>query len=350
MDAQRRDLMLRGDANDLFSHMALWGLVRICTNEGIAGIRGYWTDEPEPKPVLSTITSSPEEIAQKVKEHASARAAGGSWLHEVFVPRPGSNPVALMAPRTATPELSEWNHLEDLSNAVRDNMPSDLDRELILGLGYRSWWAREANGDIRADKGCSVWEMRTRNKGTDFVADRLLPLAHDISKWSVDKIWAGLTGKEVDDSTGGNKPTSRTATGFRLPGPVDSARAWCALWALSLFPVLPHPVEGGRSPAFVPLTGRGNIRRLLLFPVPTDPTSVERIAMLARSKALVEAATVPPTGPDPESALHRKLMLASAQRWLRNHGLRGVMQFPVQIVGSTSAPERQTLAGSFVAS
>lgn len=352
MNTQTKQFVLAGDVTDLFSHMALWGLARICVEMGVEGVRCWWTDEPEPRAVMSVAEAGGSDIARVVRQHAAMRAADGSWLHQVFAvnpDQPGAR-VALLAPRTAVPTSDEsWRHLEATSLAARDGLPSDIDAELLLGLGYRSWWAVEANGSIRADKGCSAWEMRTRNKGTDVVADRLLPLARDVAGWPEEKIWAGLSGEALDDSVGGNKAESRTSTGFRLPGPVDSARAWCALWALSLFPVLADTRNGGRSPAYLPLVRGGGARHLLLVPVVTTGTSVERLAMLTRSKGLVDAADGgrrPARGADGEEA--QLLMRRAARARLRSLGVLGIMQFPVRVVGSASAPERQALAGSFV--
>ncbi|MBK8462454.1 MAG: hypothetical protein IPL36_05315 [Nigerium sp.] len=81
----------------------------------------------------------------------------------------------------------------------------------------------------------------------------------------------------------------------------------------------------------------------------TAGTSVERMAMLVRSKALVDAAegerrTVRGVDDQEKRLLARK----SARARLRSQGVLGLMQFPVRVVGSASAPERQALAGSFV--
>lgn len=357
MNARTTHFVLAGEVTDLFSHMALWGLARICADMGLSGIRCWWTNEPQPRAMVSLAGATEADIAQAVRRHAAIRASDQSWLHRVFTvtvdhTKQKKSTVALLAPRTAVPEKDDrasWHQLEDESVAARDGLPSDIDAELLIGLGYRSWWAVEANGAVRADKGCSAWEMRTRNQGTDFVADRLLPLAVAVAAWPEGKVWAGLTGVDVDDSTAPNKSESRTSTGFRLPGPVDSARAWCALWGLSLFPVMVDSRNGSTSPAYLPLAPGGNARHLLLVPVVTTGTSVARLAMLARSRDLVAAADAQRRpSRTPEDASTHPLAKQSARSRLHGKGVLGMMQFPVQVVGSASAPERQTLAGSFV--
>jgi CRISPR-associated protein Csb3 len=44
----------------------------------------------------------------------------------------------------------------------------------------------------------------------------------------------------------------------------------------------------------------------------------------------------------------RGLVGRSARDWLRDRGVDGVMRFPIEVVGSTSAPERRALLGSVV--
>lgn len=352
MGGQTTRFTLAGEVTDLFSHMALWGLARICTDMGLTEVRCWWTDEPEPRATLSVADADTTEVAQAVQGHAELRAAEGSWLRETFSldPEAPEATIGLLAPRTAAPrDGDQWSRLDDACLAARDCLQSDLDTELLLGLGYRSWWAVDRNGNMRADRGCSVWEMRTRNRGTDLVADRLLPLARHVAGWSSEKIWDGLSGANMDDSTSGGKSDSRSSTGFRLPGPVDSARAWCALWALSLFPVIADSQRGGASPAYLPLAGGESARHLLLVPVTTAPTSVPRMAALTRSRWLVDAVDSGhrrTRGPQDLNDIQRNRRAARAR--LRGRGVLGIMQFPVRVVGSASAPERQTLAGSFV--
>lgn len=338
MTASVISIRLQGNVLDLFSHMILWGLAEICADAGLTGARGHWTDDPSPVPVLTVQAEIPEEVARAVHAHATRRAAEGSWLRSVAHPDPSkAGTVATFAPRSAMPvSAGAWQALDQRMEGERRSLPSPLDGRLLQGLGYRSWWVIR-DKKMRTDLGCSPWEMRTRNKGTDVVADRLLPLAAAVSTWSEEKILQGLTGAAMDDVVGKNAADSRSATGFRLPGPVDSARAWCALWGLSFLPVLPSLGAGATAPAFVHKSALEDTdQSQLLIVVPAKPMPIARFAQLQRSASLI--ATVKAPSSDPGARL-------SALTWLRARGASTVLRFPVRVVGSTSAPERQALSG-----
>jgi CRISPR-associated protein Csb3 len=350
MNAETTQLRLAGSPEDLFSHMVLWGVAAICADAGISGIRGRWSSDRTPVPVLHA-TASAEEIANAVQRHVLNRSVEGSWLKEEFELRDGRRSpsyVATMAPRTAAPaSAAEWRRLDADTARVGADLPSALDEQLIAGLGYRSWWVMEGKG-MRPDRGCSQWEMRTRNKGTDMVRDRLRPLAAEVSGWSPEKILAGLVGESTDDAVGKGSLDSRSATGFRLPGPVDNARAWCALWALSLLPVIPQLRGGGRDPAVAPRRSvAGSDLHHLLMVVPAEPMPLARFVRLQNSAQLVVAAqdSAEPDGTVPlDIAAQRR----ASQRWLAERGATRLLRFPVRYVGSASAPERQTLTGTAV--
>lgn len=339
-------LDMAGSAFDLFNHMALWGLAAICADAGIQGVRGSWTDGRVTNAVLWSAADG-REVAQAVIAHAQRRAEPGSWLTETFDVSSTAKPsvVATMAPRTASPTSDErWGDLDAEAHRIENALPSALDEALLAGLGYRAWWVYEGR-NRRPDRGCSVWEMRTRNKGTDVVADRLLPLAREVASWSGEKVLAGLEGTESDDVVGGNAATSRSATGFRLPGPADNARAWCALWGLSLLPVMPALRHGGHTPAWAPRhsVSSSPLHHLLMV-VPDQPMPPARFARLQASSQLVTAATDMADRNTPRPLPERRLALS----WLRERGAGVVLRFPVQYVGSASAPERQALAGERV--
>lgn len=333
-------LALVGRIDDLFSHMALWGLAAICEDEGLAGVRGHWTDSAEPRPVLHCTGASALGIAEAVRRHAAARAARGSWMwaeSPVDPSKPGST-VSTLAPRTAAPVSPEaWHALDADQERAMGSLPSLIDERLVQGLGYRSWWMTESNGKIRQDHGTAAWEMRTRNKGMDVVRDRLRLLAVAVAAWPPEKVLSGLIGEASDDEIGHNKEDSRSATGFRRPGPVDNVRAWCALWALSALGVTPNRRDGGTSPAFITrraVLGEG--RHQLLIAVPSAPLPLARFRTLQRSAQLVRSAST--------------AELASGERgralaWLRNRGADAILRFPVEVSGSASAPERQAMHG-----
>lgn len=337
----RENIMLAGDFKTLLSHMVLWGLAAICEEAELPGVRGAWSDEAAPRPLLHT-DAAPEAVAEAVIDHATRCAQDDSWLRRaVSVSADGKTEVALAAPRTAAPATPEiWAAVAAEHLELLDGLASQLDRQLQLGFGYRSWWAVERSGTIRADFGCNAWEMRTRNRGTDVVKDRLLPLAEEVSTWSVGDIVTGLCGTTVNDAVGENKPASRSGTGFCLPGPVDNARAWCALWGLSMLPVIAHRFRGAISPAAltaqdVPTQSR---RHLVMFGSPRPMTPARARAIL-RSSALVQASA-------PESIGAGEF--TKAVGWCRSHGVDLAVRFPIDVVGSTTSPERRALHGQVV--
>ena len=341
MSSARKTLHLAGSPEDLFSHMVLWGLAAICEDAGLEEVRGSWSTDLPTHPILH-VRADPEDVAEAVLAHARLRAAEDSWLRETFALRDGAKPttIATMAPRTAYPTTqAAWQELTDAQDQVTRRLPSALDARLIAGLGVRAWWRWEGTSQ-RPDRGCNQWEMRTRNRGMDVVKDRLLPLASEVQGWSVQAVLDGLRGDAVNDAVGKNAATSRTATGFRLPGPVDNARAWCALWGLSLLPVLPRRDSGGHSPAWVRRADVEDAQQnQLLMVVPSRPLGTARVSALLNSKQLLTAA---------QSARYTPAERDSALRWLGKRGAHLVMAFPVRVGGSASAPERQALSGKLV--
>lgn len=331
-------LQIDGEIDDLFSHMTLLGLAAILEDAGVPGVRLWW-DEDE-RAVLSGGGLTALSAAELIHTHASERSSAESWLHDRFTFSNGkkSTTVSTVAPRTASPEQPEdWQRLEAAREASLDKMTALLDHRLLAGLGYRSWWYYRGK-EQRADVGANIWEMRTRNRGTEFVADRLLPIANVVASWSVDDVWRGILGEKIDDTHGKNSLDSRTPTGLSLPRPVDNARAWCALWALSLLPVA-HLVDPSAAyPAYVPRRGvREDELHQLIMPVPNKPTSLSRMRAMLRSSQLITA-----VADREESSLLKR---QAAWEWMQQQGAAAILRFPVRYVGSTSAPERQALSG-----
>ncbi|WP_246958045.1 hypothetical protein [Brachybacterium sp. Marseille-Q7125] len=342
MNTTTQPLRLAGDIDVLLSHMVLWGLAAICEDTGERVVRAGWSDDADPRPQLRMSGDGTDRVGEIVREHAARHAAEGSWLHQkISVAANGSGEVALGAPRTAPPANEEvWGRVDAAHRAMLDALPTRLDQRMQPGLGYRSWWATGPTGKIRADKGCNDWEMRTRNRGSDVVTHRLLPLAQEVSSWEPSRIMGGLLGETVDDRVGKNVADSRSGTGFALPGPVDNARAWCALWGLTLVPVLPQAITGGRSPATL---SRGDVpgaarRHLVMFASP-------RLLSVARARTVLRSSHLPKAAvPEAEDAAGR----AEAIAWCRAQGIEVVLRFPVNITGSKTFPERQALRGKAV--
>ena len=334
-------IVLDGDIQVLLSHMVLWGLAAICEDMELPGILASWSDTPTPQPILH-VDASKDDVAQAVIDHATRSADHDSWLSKTTcVSADGKRAVALAAPRTAAPANDEiWRRVDEEHCALLDDLESRLDQRLLLGFGYRSWWAVERSGKIRADFGCNAWEMRTRNNGTDVVKDRLLPLAREVQAWSISEVLDGLTGTRLNDVVGKNDAMSHTGTGFCLPQPVDNARAWCALWGLANLPVMAHTSRGVVSPALLSasdIPGQ-NRRHLVMF-------GSRRPMTLARARAILRSSQLPQASA-PESVDAGQFRRAVG--WCRAHGVDIAIRFPVDVVGSASAPERRALHGQVV--
>lgn len=334
-----KTLIIDGEIDDLFSHMTLLGLASIVEDAGVPSVRVWW--DAEERPVISgAFDGGVGEVAEIVHAHVAAHVAPTSWLRDRFSFKngPKSITVSTTAPRTTAPvDPLDWQRLDDRRQGALDAMSSALDHRLVQGLGYRSWWYHRGK-DMRADIGANIWEMRTRNKGTEFIADRLLPLGEVLAEWPVDEIRSGLLGETLNDSHGKNKLDSRTPTGFSTPRPVDNARAWCALWALSMVPVVHLANPSGAYPAYLARdkVGVGSPHQLLM-PVPDTPVSLARMRALLRSEQLIVAVD---SGAE-SSTLRRQ----AAWTWLHQQGAAALVRFPVRYVGSASAPERQALSG-----
>ncbi|WP_054952022.1 hypothetical protein [Flaviflexus massiliensis] len=338
-----KTLQIAGSIDDLFSHMALLGLSSILEDAKIGPIKLWWDDDEKPN-IQIPDTVDIMGISSIVRLHAESRSLDDSWIKETFTIQQDrkQSTISLLGPRTASPVTSrDWEALESKREASLDKIPNHIDLRLIQGLGYRSWWHRVGN-TTRADAGSNIWEMRTRNRGTEFLPDRLLPVAKVIADRTDEEIASGLQGLTTVDEHGGNAVDSRTPTGFSLPRPVDNALAWCALWGLSFAPV-PFKWDPSRSyPAYLPKDSvkAGKEQHQLLMPVVNTPVFPARMRTLLRSQQLIAVADDrPKTAPVDQQV---------AWQWLQDHGVAAVIRFPVRYVGSTSAPERQALSGQRV--
>jgi CRISPR-associated protein Csb3 len=204
---------------------------------------------------------------------------------------------------------------------------------MIGALGEQAYW--RVNGTARPDEGASRWEMKTRNKGEEFVGNRMEPLANAVAARNTDAILSGLTGATTCDEVGRNSPDSRSPTGFASPGPLDNALAWCALWGISQFPVVHHTDRQSATAAtYVP--DRRTHPTFVYLPVPTRGIKLSRLRSILASDELATAA----------SASSDVIRVEASRKWLENRGIRAVMRFPVFVSSNQNAPERWILTGS----
>jgi CRISPR-associated protein Csb3 len=332
----------RSEPRLLLCHLAFYGLAAILENAGHDDLRLSWTPGMAPRPVLSGEGLDPERLGQAVHEHATVRAAKGAWPSERAVV--GGKPRGLMSPRLSTLIDAEWEGFQARRHAVLDSLTAagdGLDLRLIAALGEPSYWRANRKGERLQDDGASRLEMQPRNQGSEWVANRLHPIAQAVADRTVDGVVAGLTGKATVDEVGANRPDSRSATGFGPPGPVDNAVVWCALWGISQFPIAQRLAGAATTTGHVGRTGAG----WFYLPVWTGSWRPARLRTVLASKPLRQYAA---SGLPDETAATAPLVADPARLWLSARSVSAVIRFPVRRFGSDSAPERRAQLGEIL--
>lgn len=325
------DIKLGGGKEILLSHMSLLGAASILDEAlGAGSVLCRWTDEADAVAMLRVDAASEEQVGEILREHAARHAQGDiPWMH-------ARHPVlqSHFATRAKAPASHEaWEEFLGQRVAVSDSLRG-LESEMTLGLGERAWWLADSK-TLRPDHGASPWEMRTRNKGMEVVVDALLPLARAVAGRDPKKILDGLTGSVLDDEPAKNKSDSRTSQGLGPIGPTDAARAWCGMWGIASFPIWHRPTDRSIAPAAVPR--RRDSRAKLLMAVPTQWVTVPRWQAVLRSESLSIL------GRRDTASAEDRLKASAAHRGLVEHGFKLMLEFPVNVTGSTSAPERRAM-------
>ena len=289
-------------------------------------------------------------VAAAVHRHALKEVASDSWVQADLEGEPWNGKSAVFSPRIASPTAKDsqkqspstetiearWRLLQSsrhdgIAQELRLS-DSSVGVELIGALGEPAYWrfADVKQKEQRPDEGANRWEMKTRNRGEDFVHDRLRSLAKIVSDRNVVAVREGLLGAELRDEAykGKRSEESRTPTGFTKPQFTDSALAWCALWGIALFPVV-HRLTGPSVTAGALPLGRFTPKELVI------PVLVGQYS-LARWRVLIVSAQT-----------HRVFSKESgtARAWLTAHGVRAVIRFPVFVSDNSSAPERYLRSG-----
>jgi CRISPR-associated protein Csb3 len=348
-------ITLRGCAPELLlSHMALYGLAAILETEGISGLAVAWSEGAVMRPYVSAPGLTPEYAASLVGSHARRAHAAESWLHESI--KLGDKSRALMSPRLSSfgENKVTWEQVQRSRQSVIDQLTETqrwLDLRFIASLGEPCYWLRDQQGRIQQDSGASRLEMQPRNQGSEFVGNRLLNVAAAIAARDEAAILAGLLGDTVNDEAGKNAADSRTATGFAQLGPVDNAVAWCALWGISQLPL------AMRTRSTAATSGHVGFRRSEWFyaPIWHAEWRPARIRSVLASQQ-VKTAAAEGLGFDgkhardaarggPRGSMYSAGEVAVAQRWLWEHGIVGLVRFPVRRFGSDNAPERRAMGG-----
>lgn len=338
-----------GDVTSALTHFAQLGLADILDEELGCRVRFGWTDAPTPVAFVDAGEVTANRIGEAVANHASRAARSESWLRAAVdhCGRPGT---AAFSPRIKPASSDEeWRSLQRVRHEYLDILLDDGrdgDLRFLGALGEPAYWRVENGKERRPDHGASRWEMKTRNKGEEFVGQRLLPLAEVMASRSVEQIVAGLTGADRRDELGRDKPESRTSTGFTQPGPTDSALAWCALWGIGNFP-LAHRVNAvSVTPgAFPPDVLHP---RYMFLPIIVGAVTAARMRSVIVSSQL---SVVGSFGLDDLSGERHGLAalnIESARQWLIRRRVGAIARFRILKTGSASAPERQVLGGELL--
>lgn len=335
-------VVLGGSFTSALTHFAGFGAAAILEDAGYRDLRLSWSDEEIPALTLSGVEAT--QAAAEVLRHAADHARETSWVQQITTvdKKAKEVEVGLFSPRIAAPETrTAWQrHSEERWRALDATQNRGwLDSMWLQAIGQPADW-QFGNRDPQYDAGASRWEMKTRNRGEDFVRNRLSRLAREVAERTSTEALDGLTGRSLSDYSGGGA-NSRTGTGFAPPGPVDDVQAWCALWGISMFRLY----QQNRGVAVTP--GAWPLHRVhpssMVLPMMTLPMSPAKIRRILRSRSFAVAAF----GRSDGAADGAELEIAASVEQLRQAQIRGLVRFPIRKAGSASAPERMVLSGTF---
>jgi CRISPR-associated protein Csb3 len=343
------DFVLAGaDPHMMLSHLALCGLAAIVEEEGLGDIRLSWTPGMGSRPVLSAEDATAETIGAAVQRHAARLDDPGSWLKQQLS---ATETGALMSPRISViPDLDGWHSMQNRRHDVLDQLTASratLDLRLVAALGEPSYWRRNQKGDRLQDDGASRLDMQPRNRGMEFVGNRLRPLAAAVSARTPAQISNGLSGRSTRDEIGKDDTQSRTPTGLADPGPTDNALAWCALWGISQFPVAFRRNDFALTSAHI---GRGTAGFYAL-PVWSGRWRTARYRSVVAAGHIIRFAAGGLTSTDLGRKTDPDDIVAvdtAAREWLNVRGVTSVVRFEVRRFGSASAPERRAARGTIL--
>jgi CRISPR-associated protein Csb3 len=320
------------DASILFHHMAFYGLADILDTAGVADLLLSWDND---KPLLVGDELSPERVDDALRTHILGRRR---WVDAIT----GPEQRAVMSPRLAVfKNRDAWQKHQNERESILDELTDQhawQDLGYLAALGEPCYWRRTPRGDPLQDDAASRLEMQPRNRGSEFVGNRLRPLTAKLLARRPGQIAAGLAGNSVIDELGG-KPDSVSATGLATPGPVDNALLWCALWGIGQFPTTLRTTRTAITSGHL-----GRTRREWFYvPVWDRSWRPARLRSILASNQLARAAAqgLPQTGID-------AVGVRAAATWLAARGVAGVMRFPIGRFGSDNAPERRALRGEVI--
>lgn len=334
------------------SHFALYGLALLCDEQWPGEVRIRWTNERDSKGELFVPNANEAEVSDLLLGYAEKLSEPDAWpqIRKLYGGKKGRVERAPFSPRFQPIDhvayTDDWSEHQAIRLRTLDACIQTADfvsLQWIVGLGEAAYWRCDLKNK-RPDEGASRWEMKTRNRGEEFVKNRLSPMVKELSTWTNARVLNGITGRCIDDALGKQKPDSRTSTGLTSPAPTDVALAFAGLIGIALFP-LAHNTSGLSITPCAWRTSDLHPRNIVL-PIPTEPLSLGRMRNILTSEAM--ATMVERYGSETLNADTSEtfdVTVDASASWLCARGVTACMVFPISKTGSDSAPERQIQRG-----
>ena len=280
------ELVISGREDDAFTHLLLVGLASILEDDADANLecRIQWRELTEATITVNRDSFGWMDCAHIVQAHAK-RWLDSDWLNDKGSYTKGKDKSPLN-PRLGTLSDENWPRLQKDRQSAIDKLETALDRRYIGALGEPSYWSGKSK--MKTDHqyfGSTRWEMTPSNSGQRFVDGRLRPLAKTVTLRSFEEIANGLCGghpKDEIDDTG----KAQTASGLHAPSITDNARAWCAFFGFSMFPIARsvQPKQGSTAAMFACSQVEGSYA---ILPLWSEPWTLAKYRAVVRSRALL---------------------------------------------------------------
>lgn len=334
------------DPYTLLSHMALYGLGAILEADGARDVRLAWTRSANPRPVISAGDLDGTAMAEIVGRHASAHHAEDSWVQRDITL--GGEGRGLMSPRLSQfGDKATWELVQISRHEVLDLLTAGhdwLDLRFLAALGEPCYWSFDAKGATYQDDGANRLEMQPRNRGSEFMRNRLRPLARTVALRDPAGILVGLRGETVTDELENNSSSGLTATGLASPGPADNALVWCALWGICQFPIAMRINRTALTSGHISNRRRGRyLKEWLCVPMWHGAWNPARLRSILASQFPV---TLAMAGLDLDESAHSKI--PEARAWLAARNVEGVVRFSIQNFSSGHADQRRAMRGEAI--
>ncbi|OYN91531.1 hypothetical protein [Parenemella sanctibonifatiensis] len=327
---------LAGNISSALTHLALVGCAAMLTESGASRVRLWWEDGEEASPTLSWDDDS--DLGEVVLDHAKRHSGTASWVQDVYQGKGLFTPRGVLS-KTEWEDPRNWAPVLSARDRRLGSGLTALDEQMIGNLGEPGHWVT-INGQGNPDAAATRWEMKTRNRGEEFIGNRLAPMAAALTSRTPREVEDGLTGVALVDDASPTKPDSRTPTGLTPPRRTDTALAWCALWGISQIRLMPQARAYAVSSGVLPVD-RAHPRwaGLPIFAAPVTHALWSRVvASRSFANALAGLVARAEGASEPDGARAEAQVVAG-------YGVHAVGLFRVFTSDNPNAPERMMLDG-----